>query len=319
MLEGVDYAGDRPDAARLFARGKRFAVRYGGPGGAWKHLTRREAATLTSAGLSIVANAEGGERGLAGGPRVGASWARKADAHFRACGMPAGRPIYLSVDFDVTAAQWPRVAAGLRGAADAIGLKRVGVYGGYDAVRWAKRDGVATWFWQTYAWSEGRWFDGNHIEQYRNNVPLADGTVDLDRAKAGDFGQWTMGGAAPAVMEEDEMSADDVQAIRADIARLGQFLTAHNNRLFDPAERQNTWIAKAVTLPKLAAELRLRDQAILAAIQGLDATAILERIEESAAAQAQTAVLRSLIAQHEDGTLDAEEVVQRISELLDAP
>src|SRR5512139_2450678 len=136
-LEGVDYAfPPRPSAAALAAAGKRFAVRYGGPGSSDKQLDTAEAQALASAGVWIVANAEGSAGGLAGGFAVGASWARTADAHFRACGMPADRPIYLSADFDVTSVGWPAVRDALTGAASVIGLSRVGVYGGRKAVAW---------------------------------------------------------------------------------------------------------------------------------------------------------------------------------------
>jgi hypothetical protein len=71
-----------------------------------------------------------------------------------------------------------------------MGAARVGVYGSYDVMNWAKRDGVARWYWQTFAWSGGRWAGHNHLEQYRNDVSLAGGTVDLCRSKTADFGQW---------------------------------------------------------------------------------------------------------------------------------
>jgi hypothetical protein len=107
--------------------------------------------------------------------------------------MPPDRPIYFSVDFDVTSTQWPDVRDALRGAGAAIGAARVGVYGGRHAIEWARRDGVAAWYWQTYAWSGGFWVVGNHIEQYRNGVILAGAALDLDRAMVSDFGQWPMG------------------------------------------------------------------------------------------------------------------------------
>lgn len=198
--EGVDYAFSRPSPPRLYAAGKHFACRYGGPGTSDKHLTAAEAQALTAAGLAVVANAEGAADGLLGGWTVGADWARRADAHFRACGMPPDRPIYLSVDFDVTAAQWPAVADALRGAASVLGANRVGVYGSYDCMVWARRDNAARWFWQTYAWSGGRWAPKNDIEQYRNGVTLAGGTLDLDRALTADYGQWTVGQTGAAEM-----------------------------------------------------------------------------------------------------------------------
>lgn len=192
--EGVDYAWSRPNIGLLAAAGKRFACRYGGPGSDGKQLDPAEAQALAAAGVAIVANAEGSAGGLAGGWSVGVDWARDAEAHFAACGMPAGRPIYLSVDFDVTSSQWPSVAGALRGAASVLGgVHRVGVYGGRRAIEWARRDGVAAWFWQTYAWSGGVWVPGNHIEQHLNGVALAGATLDLDRSLTSDFGQWTIG------------------------------------------------------------------------------------------------------------------------------
>lgn len=194
QVEGVDYAWSRPNISQLASLGKVFACRYGGPGTSGKHLTASEAQTLSAAGISIVANAEGAADGLLGGWNAGVSWASSAEIHFRNCGMPPDRPIYLSVDFDVTSAQWPTVANALRGAASVLGAARVGVYGGRRAIEWARRDGVARWYWQTYAWSSGVWVPGNHIEQYLNGVTIAGtGSVDLDRALTSDYGQWKVG------------------------------------------------------------------------------------------------------------------------------
>ena len=202
-IEGVDYAFDRPSIAGLAQVGKRFACRYVGMGSAAKLLTTPEAQELASHGLSIVANVEGQADGMLGGRAAGREWAGRASLHTAQCGMPLDRPIYLSVDFDVRETAWPRVADALRGAADILGPGRVGIYGGYDAVAWAARDKVAHWFWQTYAWSEGRWHPLTHIRQYRNGVSLVGGTVDLNHAMVADYGQWTPGGTGPPNEGED--------------------------------------------------------------------------------------------------------------------
>jgi len=195
-LEGVDYAfPPRPDLAELRRLGKQFIVRYGGPGSLDKQLDPAEAAEATRLGLGIVANAEGSADGLLSGFNVGVSWARSAEARFKLCGMPSGRPIYFSLDVNCTSAQWPAAREGLRGCASVVGLDRVGLYGHFNAMRWARRDDAVRWFWQTYAWSGGQWAAGNHIEQYRNGVVLAGADCDLNRAIPGDFGQWTVGGA----------------------------------------------------------------------------------------------------------------------------
>lgn len=193
-IEGVDYAflPQHPSIPGLAEAGKQFACRYLGPGTSDKHLTPDEANELEANGIAIVANAEGSANGLLGGWKTGFAWAARAADQAHDCGMPDDRPIYLSIDFDVTSSQWEwYVRDALRGAADALGgVHRVGVYGSVRAVEWARRDGVAAWFWQTYAWSAGRWASGNHIEQYRNGVDLAGGKVDLDRALSIDYGQW---------------------------------------------------------------------------------------------------------------------------------
>lgn len=200
-IEGVDYSADRPSIDGLVAVGKRFACRYVGAGTADKHLDPIEAQELITAGLSIVANVEGFADGLLGGWDAGVHWATLAHSHMIRCGLPETRPIYFSVDFDVQVKDWPVVAESLRGAAAVIGVERVGVYGGFDAIAWAVRDQVARWFWQTYAWSRGDWHRLAHIQQYRNGVSLVGGTVDLDRAMVADYGQWPITGG-----DEDEMT-----------------------------------------------------------------------------------------------------------------
>ncbi len=193
-VEGVDYAWSRPDIGQLAAAGIKFACRYGGPGSSGKHLTLSEAQALSAAGIAVVANAEGSADGLINGFAAGVSWARLAEEHFRACGMPPGRPIYFSVDFDTTSGDWDELDAAMDGAASVIGRDRVGVYGEYTIIEHFAANGKARWYWQTYAWSSGRWSAHNHIEQYRNGVTIGGvGSVDLDRALTADYGQWTIG------------------------------------------------------------------------------------------------------------------------------
>jgi hypothetical protein len=192
VIEGVDYSFDPPSPNGLVKAGKKFVVRYGGVGKTGKLLTAAEAAELKTAGLAIVANVEetaNAFRGQAAGVRHAAA----GDSYFRARGMPADRPLYFSVDWDAGPADWPAVDAALKGAASVIGLDRVGVYGGFDTIAHCAGTGLASWFWQTYAWSGGRWHPRCHLQQYKNNVVLADGTVDLDRAVVPNYGQWGPG------------------------------------------------------------------------------------------------------------------------------
>lgn len=195
-IEGVDYAfGPKPSPAALTRAGKVFACRYGGPGSAGKQLTADELADLTAAGIWVVANAEGTADGLKGGYDVGRAWAQQADAYFRRLGMPPDRPIYLSVDFDAGPVHWPALDAAMNGAASVIGRERVGVYGGYKVIAHyaSMKERLATWYWQTYAWSAGQWHQAAHIQQYRNGVTIDGADCDLNRALVADYGQWTTG------------------------------------------------------------------------------------------------------------------------------
>jgi hypothetical protein len=201
VIEGVDYSYSKPTPAGLVAAGKKFVVRYGALGNTGKFLTAAELTALRTAGLVVVANVEeaaGNYRGQAAGVR----WAAAGSAFFRKLGMPGDRPIYFSVDWDAGPADWPDIDAALRGSASVIGADRVGVYGGYDTIAHCVSAGTASWFWQTYAWSAGRWHPAAHLQQYKNNVALAGGTVDLTRAVVTEYGQWGAGmtTAPPALL-----------------------------------------------------------------------------------------------------------------------
>jgi len=210
-IEGVDYAFSKPSPAALVAAGKHFACRYGGPGSDGKQLTAGELAALSAAGIAVVANAEGTEDGLKGGYSTGRAWALDADAYFRALGMPADRPIYLSADWDATSSWMDEIDAAMDGAASVLGRARVGVYGGYDVIAHLAANGKAKWFWQTYAWSEGFWHPAAHIRQYRNGVTIGGADCDLNRAMVTDYGQWT-GVDMLTNAERDTQIATDARA-----------------------------------------------------------------------------------------------------------
>lgn len=212
MTQGCDYAFSHPNPAGLAAAGLEFAMRYVGPGTDDKHLHVDERDQIWAAGLSICLLGEGTANGALGGFPVGVAHAQSSLAGARTVGAPDTVPIYFAVDFDVTEAQWPTCAAYLNGAATVLGAGRVGVYGGIRAMQWALRDRVARWFFQTYAWSYGRWFTGNHVEQYQNDVNLAGGVVDLCRARQNNFGQWGPGA-------EDDMTDEQWALIRDAIGR----------------------------------------------------------------------------------------------------
>jgi hypothetical protein len=189
MIEGVDYSYDPPTAGELIKAGKKFVVRYGGVGNAAKWLTTKEVTALRAAGIEIVANAEKSATAYKG-TQAGVEHATQAMRYFTSIGMPVGRPIYFSVDWDAGPADWPAIDAALKASAQCIGIDRVGVYGGYKTIEHCVNAKNAKWFWQTYAWSGGKWHPKANIRQYKNSQKLGSGTVDYDQAMTTDYGQW---------------------------------------------------------------------------------------------------------------------------------
>jgi X-X-X-Leu-X-X-Gly heptad repeat protein len=210
-IEGVDYAWSRPDPHQLYALGKRFACRYLSYNTSGKNLTQAEADRLIAAGVAVVSNWENAVGDATQGYDVGRRYAADASNQARACGAPADRPIYFSVDFDISGASDKTIEAirqYFAGIRSILGRGRTGVYGGYDTIRLAAGEGWAAWLWQTYAWSAGRWHPANNIEQYRNNVIVAGAECDLDRALTADYGQWG----------DDDVSVSDVRTGIAQMA-----------------------------------------------------------------------------------------------------
>jgi hypothetical protein len=197
LTEGVDYAWSRPDPAGLYAAGKRFASRYVSYDTTGKNLSLGEAEQLAAAGLSVVCNWEWRTGDARNGYDAGRQYAQEALRQATACGMPPGRPIYFSVDFD-PAGQYASIDAYFRGIASVLPLDQIGAYGGYNTIDHLLGAGLIRWAWQTYAWSGGRWHPDAHVQQYRNGVVVAGGDVDLDRAMVAYFGQWTPGGDVTA-------------------------------------------------------------------------------------------------------------------------
>lgn len=235
-VQGVDYSSARPGPACMFTAGKRFVVRYTNLGSARaKTMTLAETTALTNAGLRIVtifeesaghmlqldrpviertvakadpqSVARAMDLGLAGhmalGPVAGTEAAKASWSLGKAAGMHPDAPHYFALDVDpanFTSGQWASCAAYLDAAAVVLGKDRVGLYGNDQAMD--KLRGHAAFLWQTYAWSEGRWATGLHMRQYKNNVDLCGGAVDLNDAPGpAYYGQWGVNVAMPSDLQ----------------------------------------------------------------------------------------------------------------------
>ncbi|MGW0052034.1 DUF1906 domain-containing protein [Nocardia nova] len=211
MRLGLDYAGGRPNPQAIRDAGFDFVVRYlsdGGPGLPGKLLTPEEADRLRAAGVDIVANWETTANRMLDGYAAGVYDASAALAQAKACGMPDGRPIYFSADWDAAPEEQCPIDDYLRGAASVLGADGVGIYGGYWPASRALDDHVAEWEWQTDAWSGGNVDERRKIHQ-RVGTALVDGVqCDVNEALAEDFGQWSY--APISVQEEDMPELDTV-------------------------------------------------------------------------------------------------------------
>lgn len=189
-IEGIDYAWTKPTPSALLSGGKQFVCRYLSYRPNDKNLTKIEADTLQAAGISIVCNWEQASGDARKGYGTGVAHATEARNQAIACGMPNDRPIYFSVDFQPSSADYYLIADYFRGIRSVLGYKGCGVYGGYGTVARAVEEHWCGWYWQTYAWSNGRWHPAAHIQQYHNGVQFAGCDVDLNRAMTDDYGQW---------------------------------------------------------------------------------------------------------------------------------
>ena len=188
----VDYSFARPSPSCLKA-GFAAAFRYVGkdPRGG-KDLTKPEADSLLAAGLKIGVVFQNRAAQLPQGYDAGRANATQGHAQAVACGMPASRPLYLSVDRDpasFTTANWRYLELYMQGAIDVLGVQRVGVYGARSVMdRLIPR--FATYGWQTRAWSGGVWSTRARVRQHTFNVDRCGGLVDINDVTHVDYGQW---------------------------------------------------------------------------------------------------------------------------------
>lgn len=200
---GVDYAWGRPGPAALKRAGAHFACRYLSHDGSGKNLDHAEAKGLSDAGIWIVPVWESTAKRALDGHAAGAQDARDAEAQAKACGMPAGRPIYFAADWDATAGDQGAINDYLRGAASVLGAHRVGLYGGYGPISRSFNAGTIAWGWQTYAWSGGQWDSRAQLQQYSNDHLINGVGTDYNRAVKADYGQWRIDTTPPTTTEED--------------------------------------------------------------------------------------------------------------------
>lgn len=192
----------------LVNAGVKFAVRYVSHDNTGKNLTVGEAAALRASGIDVVLNWEYAERAPLNGRAQGVADAANGINMAGNLGAPSHAAIYFSVDFDAQPEDMHQIAAYIDGAVATIGYDRVGVYGGYQVIANMAATNRCKYFWQTYAWSYGRWHGAAQLQQRQNGVNIGGADVDLDQSTTSDYGGWAGPGEAPAPVQANDSGID---------------------------------------------------------------------------------------------------------------
>lgn len=155
MFSGIDCSRRLTEAdVQVLRRNKySFVGRYLVPLRYSKALTPGEAKLIMDGGLGLLLCWELTADRARGGVLTGMDDGEAAAALARTIGAPAGTAIYFAVDFDAQEKDMDAVEGYLRGAVEAIGEYRLGVYGGERTIEAMRRRKAAEVFWQCVAWS----------------------------------------------------------------------------------------------------------------------------------------------------------------------
>src|SRR5664280_1465480 len=211
--KGIDYASARPDLDEVKSGGFAFVARYVCALVGTKIITKVEADAIKAHGLGLVLVYEQYEKRPLEGRSAGSSDAIVALAQSIAAGFPSDRPIYFAVDFDARPADQPAIDEYLRGAAEVLGLARVGVYGGINLIDRCFASGTAKWFWQTGAWSYGKESThANFVQMTALNGSVIGGVkVDINETRQDDIGgAWMPGPVVKPVPTKAELKLIDL-------------------------------------------------------------------------------------------------------------
>lgn len=190
--------------ARL--QGRTCVGRYLSFDGEHPPLTREEAQRLKAGGMDIFAIWEVSkyrpiEGGSPGASRAhGVADAKAAKAKMAEVGA-RNKPVYFTVDFDLSPAEWEKkgrlVLAYFDGVRSVMGKKRTGAYGTYVTIKHLFDDDAIAYGWQMTFGKKGKKVDPRAQLRQHDIYPSQEGwgvsgagALDLDRAVKPDFGQW---------------------------------------------------------------------------------------------------------------------------------
>jgi hypothetical protein len=213
MSQVLDYSAGFPGAEAIRRAGYAGAVRYIGFPDRRKCTTRGEFADFGASAIGMALVFESSATDWRGGFWAGQVSGRRGRDHANAIGFPADRPIYMAIDQDVVSnGEFATMIEYLRGAGTSLGgPQATGVYGEADVIDRARDAGVASWFWQTAAWSHGRRTTA-HLFQHVGTITVGGVGCDINDVLVPDWGQHNAEDDMPSVNEIVEAIKNQVLA-----------------------------------------------------------------------------------------------------------
>lgn len=189
MKLGIDYTNSSLKGSVIKEHGYSFVGRYLSYS-PWKTITKREYDDLKENDLGVILVWETTEQRTMSGYTGGVEDAKAAADLADQIGFPNDKPIYFAVDYEFNPEQLKTVSRYFEGVGSVISTKLVGVYGGLQTVKTILDDYLATYAWQTLAWSHGEWDPRAQVQQFNTGTNMVNGMAcDLNRAIVDDYGQ----------------------------------------------------------------------------------------------------------------------------------
>jgi hypothetical protein len=280
----ADFAAGRPGGANLVRAGFGGVVRYASQS-AWKNLTSTEVQDYRAINLRIHLVYQDGRSDQDKGISGGIANAERALLQALNLGWDGrtGCIYFAPKDADVTSESYSKTREYFKGIGRILDLRNIGVYGDADVINGLRRDGLATYFWQ----SASKSFGPNvpcHMRQLAKQSLVNDVTVDHN-----DVFEYNTGALFNPLENSQMATIDDVRnglnEAKANFPSFAVMISnANDNGLLDLMRH----VYNAVYLQKLATAdqvgiVGLNVSNVLAAIQALDV-----KVSELSTAQGQT-------------------------------
>ena len=211
----IDFSSGIPSPDAIKRAGHIGAIRYVSnkrPGAAWmtgKPVTLQETAANAAAGLPTASVYQFGRAETADwkqGAAGAAIHAPQAISLHKAAGGPTNRPIYIAIDDNPTREHYTQfIRPYLQAFSKALSVAgyQTGVYGNYNTIEWASRDGIGTFYWMHDWGSNGKIHPKTTIHQLPQSrqQTIENVIVDVNEVYASDWGQWTPGSKQPGIQD----------------------------------------------------------------------------------------------------------------------